>query len=95
MVESDIPVLLSALNVARVSFKDEGSSYYPPRARWYSRIFVNAWRPVRRYIHLEKFLPPGTLSPVRCRQYITFTPSLVGEGELCNSIRHENETELG
>ena len=32
---------------------------------------------------------------LRCRQYITFTPSLVGEGELCNSIRHENETELG
>ena len=30
---------------------------------------------------------------VRCRQYITFTPSLVGEGELCNSIRHESETE--
>ena len=64
VMESDIPVLLLALNVDRVSSKDEGSSYYPPRARWYSRIFVNAWRPVRRYIHLEKFLPPGTLSPV-------------------------------
>jgi hypothetical protein len=52
------------LNVAQASFKDEASSYYPPRARWYRRIFSNAWRPVRRYIHLEKFLPPGNLSPV-------------------------------
>ena len=55
---------IAALNVAQASFKDKASCYYPPRARWYSRIFVNAWRPVRRYIHLEKFLSPGTLSPV-------------------------------
>ena len=54
----------SALNVAQASSKDEASSYYPPRARWYRRIIFNAWRPMRRYIHLEKFLPPGKLSPV-------------------------------
>jgi len=50
--------------VAQTGARNEVSSYYPPRARWYSRIFFNVWRPVRRCIHLEKFLPPGAFSPL-------------------------------
>ena len=49
-------------NVARPSFQDEDSSYYPPRARWYRSFFFNAWRPMRRYINLEKLLAPTRLS---------------------------------
>jgi hypothetical protein len=48
--------------VAHTGVRDESSRYYPPRARWYSRVLFSFWRPLRRYIHLEKFLPPGTLS---------------------------------
>ena len=39
------------------------SRYYPPRARWYSRAYFGLWRCVHRYVFLERFLPPGTLSP--------------------------------
>jgi hypothetical protein len=69
------------LNVAQVSFKNDSSSYYPPRARWYSRAFLNAWRPVRRSIHLERFLPSGRLSPA------DFVLSLVLPGYSCFVLR--------
>ncbi len=54
--------------MARTGAKDDASSYYPPRARWHTRLFSNAARPVRRYIDLDKFrpssrLPPGLLIP--------------------------------
>jgi hypothetical protein len=49
--------------VAQIGARDESSSYYPPRARWYSRGFFSFWRALNRYLHLEKLLPPGTLSP--------------------------------
>jgi hypothetical protein len=42
--------------------KDGDLSYYPPRARWYGRAWSSACRPLRRSVHLEKFLPPGKLS---------------------------------
>jgi len=38
------------------------SSYYPPRARWYTRLFLVPGDRVRRQLHLEKFQMRGGLS---------------------------------
>lgn len=41
--------------MARFGTRTDLEGYYPPRARWFSRIFFNAFRPVRRYLHTERF----------------------------------------
>jgi hypothetical protein len=49
------------------------SSYYPPRARWYSRFFYPCFA-VHRALHLEKIHLPSGLSPAQ------FLLSLIGPG---------------
>jgi hypothetical protein len=45
--------------VARHHIEEEPSAYYPPRARWYGRLF-SLWFKVQRLLHLEKIhLPAG------------------------------------
>jgi hypothetical protein len=43
--------------VARSNIQEEVSSYYPLRARWYSRLF-HPWFKLRRWLHLEKIRLP-------------------------------------
>jgi len=40
----------------------KASNYYPPRARWYTRLFLVPGARARRRLHLEKFQMPGALS---------------------------------
>src|SRR4051812_12254423 len=40
----------------------KASSYYPPRARWYTRLFFVPAERARRQLHLEKFQMRGGLS---------------------------------
>jgi hypothetical protein len=42
--------------------KEESSSYYPPRSRWYTRLIFGVFRPVRRHTDLETLRLPGGLS---------------------------------
>ena len=48
--------------MAQASPKDDDSSFYPPRSRWYSRILYRAGGPVRRHIDLQRLRPSVTLS---------------------------------
>jgi hypothetical protein len=50
--------------VAQPGFKEDVSEYYPPRARWHTRLLFESWRHVRRLLHLEKLHLPGRLSPI-------------------------------
>src|SRR5215831_899616 len=38
------------------------SSYYPPRARWYTRLFFVPAERVRRRLHLDRLRWPGGIS---------------------------------
>jgi len=40
--------------VARAGFRVRDSSYYPPRARWYSRPFAGLGTSFRRFVHFER-----------------------------------------
>jgi len=45
--------------VARPNIEEEPSEYYPPRARWYGRVF-SPWFKLQRLLHLERIhLPAG------------------------------------
>jgi hypothetical protein len=48
--------------VARAIIKEESSSYYPPRSRWYTRLIFGVFRPVRRHTDLEGLRLPSGLS---------------------------------
>lgn len=48
--------------MAQPSYKDEASSYYPPRSRWNSRILDVAGWPVRRFFHGRRLLPAAGIS---------------------------------
>ena len=50
--------------VARLNTQEDASSYYPPRARWYSRFFV-PWFAVQRALHLGRIRLPSGLSTVQ------------------------------
>src|SRR5262245_29311040 len=52
-------------SVERIATRQSTSSYYPPRARWYTSLFFNASKPLRRQFHLEKIRLPGGLSAGR------------------------------
>jgi len=45
--------------------KGNVASYYPPRARWYTRIFCVTGERVLRQLRLDKFSPPGGISFLR------------------------------
>ena len=45
--------------MARPNIEEEPSAYYPPRARWYGRVFL-PWFKLQRALHLEQIhLPSG------------------------------------
>ncbi len=45
--------------MARINIEEEPSEYYPPRARWWGRLF-SPWFKIQRTLHLEKIhLPIG------------------------------------
>ncbi|MEI6194740.1 MAG: hypothetical protein WCS42_10455 [Verrucomicrobiota bacterium] len=45
--------------MARPNIEEEPSEYYPPRARWYGRVF-SPWFKLQRLLHLERIhLPAG------------------------------------
>jgi hypothetical protein len=49
--------------VAQASRTDERSSYYPPRSRWYSRIFSRAEGSARAYLQRRRLYAPAGLGP--------------------------------
>jgi hypothetical protein len=51
--------------VARPSLRVRDSGYYPPRARWYNRLFLNPRRALRRWVHFERLGFTASLSPGR------------------------------
>lgn len=56
---SGIELFARLSRVARPNIEEESSPYYPPRARWYGRLF-SPWFKLRRALHLEKIhLPDG------------------------------------
>jgi hypothetical protein len=48
--------------VAQTGIKEHVSAFYPPRARWYRRLFFPVVRAVRSTFHLERMRLPGELS---------------------------------
>lgn len=57
-----------------VGLKEDVSGYYPPRARWYTRLFFDSLRPVRRRFQIEGLHLPAGLPPLQ------FLASLVVPG---------------
>jgi hypothetical protein len=51
--------------VGRTKTDDTLSPYYPPRARWYSWVFV-PWLELRRVLHLERIRLPSGISAAQC-----------------------------
>jgi len=50
--------------VAQANPKDDDSSFYPQRSRWYSRILYGAGGPVRRRINLRRLRPSVSQSAI-------------------------------
>jgi multisubunit Na+/H+ antiporter MnhB subunit len=68
--------------MARAKTVETDSPYYPPRARWYSRLLV-PWFALRRMTHLDRIHLPG---PQTCLQFV-FSLALPGYAFFPNGRR--------
>ncbi len=59
--------------VARTNVEDSESAYYPPRARWYGRLYY-PWFELRRVLHLQAIYLPNGIT------FVQFVLSLVVPG---------------